>query len=99
MELQMSDLDDLKWDARQDAEDEAREARDESDTRGGFSYNEWMRKVNNEVISLAGVSTDDLADFDSWDEWDSGTSPRDAAILALEGSNFPFDDEMEDDDV
>ena len=50
-------------------------------------YLEWMKDVDDEVQSIAGVSVYDLADFPSRDWYDSGVAPEEAAedVLADNG--------------
>lgn len=57
------------------------------------SYDAWMDAVDTEVQGIAGVSVHDLPDFLSRDAFDAGDTPAEGARIALEGADFPFDDE------
>jgi hypothetical protein len=58
-----------------------------------MTYDEWMREVDAEVQGIAMVSVHDLPDFLSRDSFDMGDTPAEGARIALEGADFPFDDE------
>lgn len=55
-------------------------------------YEDWMIEVNEAVQRLTGVSVHDLADWCSYDLWESGTTPEDAAreIIANDGVFLPI---------
>ena len=60
-------------------------------------YNEWMKAVDIEVQRITGgISVHDLADFLSRDLYDSGASPYEGAMAALEGDDLAamFMDEL-----
>lgn len=50
-----------------------------NEKRNGLTFYQWMERVNNILMREYGVSTADLADFCSYDAWDSGISPREGA--------------------
>lgn len=58
-----------------------------------MTYDEWMREVDVEVQRVSGVGVHDLPDFLSRDSFDCGDTPAEGAEIALEGADFPFDDE------
>lgn len=60
-------------------------------TQGQF--NTWMKRVDAQLISIAGVSSGDLADQMWWDWMADGLTPAEAARLALEDEGFPFEGE------
>lgn len=49
----------------------------------GLTFAQWQRKVNRWVLGICGVTTEDLADYPSWDLWADGVSPREAAEICL----------------
>lgn len=53
-------------------------------TDSDMSYEEWMSEVDREVYKEAEVSVHDLEDFNSRDLFDSGLTPAEAAIEALD---------------
>ncbi len=53
-----------------------------------MSYDAWMKKVDQEVSKLCGMSVHDLPDFPSWDLWDAGETPEEAAKEALREAGF-----------
>lgn len=54
------------------------------------TFNQWMRAVDMEVESVAGVSVHDLADQPFYDWYDSGMTPEEAARETLIEEGFPF---------
>jgi len=46
-------------------------------------FEQYMRRVNKHLVSLCGLSSDDLADAPYWDYFEDGMTPRDAAETAL----------------
>ena len=57
----------------------------------GHTFEEWMRLVDNEVVSISGLSVHDLADQPFWDMWNDGCPPSEAAHETLEEEGFPFE--------
>lgn len=57
-----------------------------------MSFREWMKQVNQEVIRIAGVSVQDLADQPFRDWYESEITPHEAAIELLVEEGFPFDE-------
>lgn len=54
-----------------------------------MSFQQWMGKVNHELDSICGLVSDDLADINYRDLFDSGSSPHEAANECLEQNDFP----------
>lgn len=55
-----------------------------------MTFKQWMKEVNREVISQAGVSVHDLGDQPFSDWYESGMTPQEAAYEALVDEGFPF---------
>jgi hypothetical protein len=54
-----------------------------------MTFEQWMIQVDIEVGNLTGgISVHDLSDFNSRDLYDSGESPADAAVAALEDDDL-----------
>jgi hypothetical protein len=53
------------------------------------TYSNWKQSVNRQIDELSGLSCDDLADACYREMYDDETIPRDAALAALEGSDYP----------
>lgn len=68
------------------------EVRRVSCAAGTFTFRQWMRRVNAEIVSIADVCADDIPDWDYASAWESGETPAGAAREALECASFPFDD-------
>jgi hypothetical protein len=56
-------------------------------------FKAWMNAVDAAIGQACGLSSDDLADCTYRDWYDSGVSPSDAAQLALEENDFPFEED------
>lgn len=63
-----------------------------SDGRGYETFEEWLRRVDAEVEAVCGLSHRDLADWNYYDAYESGTSPAEVARDVLEDEGFPFDE-------
>lgn len=50
------------------------------------TFEQWSRKVDNEVNALCGLSTYDLPDCDYWTWYDSGVTPKCAAKRAIKNA-------------
>ncbi len=55
------------------------------------TFKEWMKLVDNELMSIAGLGHDDLTDFAYWDAWDDGVDPHEVAIDVLYDNDFPME--------
>ena len=53
-------------------------------------FEAWYKLVDREVIAIAGIGIDDLADGPSWDAWADGYTPAEYAHERLEKEGFPF---------
>ena len=58
-----------------------------------LSFEEWMKRVDAQLIKWCGLSSSDLPDYMYWDMWDDDTSYADAACEALSdaASEMGFD--------
>lgn len=57
-----------------------------------LSFADWNTAVDRELIRLAGLTADCLADYPSYDLWNDGLTPREAAEECLvEWNDFPAD--------
>ena len=52
------------------------------------SFEDWMERVNAALEGVCGLSSEDLADCCYRDWYDDGTTPGDAAIMALEENDY-----------
>jgi len=50
------------------------------------TFDEWKSVVDQEIEKLCGMSADDLSDWDYWQSWDDGESPKHAATKAVKNS-------------
>lgn len=57
-----------------------------------MEYKEFMQKVNEELNYISGLGVYDLSDYMYRCAYDSGESPKEVALLALENSGFPLGD-------
>jgi hypothetical protein len=53
-----------------------------------LTFEDWMEAVDIEVVNVAGIETDDLEDQTYRDWFDSGMTPHEAALQALENCGF-----------
>ncbi len=44
-----------------------------------MTYEEWMKKVDQELTHLCGFTSNDLPDWSSWNAWDDGMTVKEAA--------------------
>jgi hypothetical protein len=53
-------------------------------------FEEWLNDVRTAVLAITdgAFSMDDLADWPSWDTWDSGATPHDGAMCCLENDDI-----------
>ena len=58
-----------------------------------LTFEQWKRQVDNAIGQACGLSSDDLADCTYRDWYDSDVTPNDAAQMALEENDFPFDED------
>lgn len=54
-----------------------------------LTFERWMQKVDELVITISGVSVYDLPDYPYRDWYDSGKEPLEAAADALGNEGFP----------
>jgi hypothetical protein len=57
-----------------------------------MTFEEWRKQVDREVLALAGVGLDDLPDKNTYDDWEDGLKPLEAAQQYLEEEDFPLED-------
>ena len=48
-----------------------------------LTFEQWKNEVNRHLINLSGVGCDDIEDWDYWNAYDDGMSPKVAAKKAL----------------
>ena len=53
-----------------------------------MDYETWMYQVDQKVMDILGVSVHDLADWLSYDAWESGATPTEGAIEALRSDDL-----------
>lgn len=53
-----------------------------------MTFEQWMKKVNQNISEVAGLSSDDLADQTYMDWFEDGMTPMEAAMEALEAEGF-----------
>ena len=58
-----------------------------------LSFEQWKSAVDRAIGAICGLSSDDLADCTYRDWYDSDVTPSDAAQLALEENDFPFEED------
>lgn len=49
----------------------------------GLTFSRWLKKVDQVINKLVGLTTADLADFPSYDMWADSLNPTDAATECL----------------
>lgn len=54
------------------------------------NFDTWMAMVNLYVEHLCGLGVDDIPDYNYWDNFDAGISPKVTAHEALEAAGFQF---------
>ncbi len=57
------------------------------ETRNGRTLKEWLNDVDAILMKRIGLGHSDLADFASWDTWDSGAEPSEGAEACLSGDD------------
>lgn len=55
-------------------------------------FDAWKKQVDSVLLSICGLSGDDLADVDYYSMFENDYSPKDAALYVLEENDFPFDE-------
>jgi len=55
------------------------------------TFKAWQMEVDRIVTSESGVSIDDLPDWDFWDGWMCGMSPKSAAAEVLLNAGYPVE--------
>jgi hypothetical protein len=55
------------------------------------TFEEWMKKVNAEVLAMSGVSCEDIGDCDYHQWYTEGVGTKKAAVKALKENDFPFE--------
>lgn len=66
-----------------------------TETRNGLTFQQWRAAVDKILLAKVGMSADDLADFNSYDAWDSEMTPDEGARECLESDDL-CDDELID---
>jgi len=55
-------------------------------------FEAWIRKTDQHILAVTeAFDSGDLPDIAYWDLWESGVSPKEAAIYALENAGYPED--------
>ena len=49
-------------------------------------YDIWLVNVNREVYKISGLSIDEIPDFDYWQAYDNGLSPKVTAKKAIKSA-------------
>jgi hypothetical protein len=52
-------------------------------------FQRWMQRVDAEMLDIAQVESDDIADFDYASAFECGQSSEKTAVEALEADDFP----------
>lgn len=55
------------------------------------TFEQWKKEVERIVVKTAGLGCDDFQDWDYYSAYADGTSPSEAAEMALDAAGFPFD--------
>ena len=55
----------------------------------GYTFQQWLARVNACIEATCGLGTDDLADQPYWDQWDDAVPPAESAARTLEDEGFP----------
>jgi hypothetical protein len=58
-----------------------------------MSFEAWMKRVDQHLVAMSTLRSSDLADQTYHDWYDSGMTPKEAAIETLENEGFPFEEE------
>jgi len=58
-----------------------------------MTFIEWMAEVDVELVRMSTLGSMDLADQTYHDWYDSGMTPKEAALETLENEGFPFEEE------
>jgi hypothetical protein len=56
-----------------------------------YTFEQFMRDVDNELTNICGLSSGDLADFMYRDAHEDGCDPLDVAYEVLEQNDFPME--------
>ena len=56
-----------------------------------MDFETWLAAVDAECVKLAGLGRDDIPDWCYWDSWESGETPNEAAVQALEEAGWTED--------
>ena len=72
------------------------ETRTKSD---GISFKDWLAAVDAHLISKVGLSHSDLADFNSFDAWDSDMTPAEGAEECMASDDLYCDFDGDDVDL
>lgn len=69
----------------------------DNETRNGLTFSNWLDKLDAVLIQKIGLSHRDLADFNSFDAWDSEMTPEEGAFECMSGDDIYADalDEFE----
>lgn len=54
----------------------------------GQSFQQWMVKVDDEMVAICGLIHSEIEDFCYYDAWADNTDPADTAKEALEAAGF-----------
>lgn len=53
-----------------------------------MTFEQWMKKVDQIIYNICGLTSEDLADFMYYDAWEDGARPEDIANDVLEENDF-----------
>lgn len=62
-----------------------------NEQRNGLEFSDWLDKVDAILIQHIGLTHEDLADFNSYDAWDSEMTPEEGARECLASDDIYAD--------
>ncbi|HEY6013342.1 MAG TPA: hypothetical protein VIU37_05025 [Candidatus Limnocylindrales bacterium] len=62
----------------------------EREADGDERFALWLANVDARMARMVGVGHGDIADWQWWDSYEAGDSPRAAAVEALEADDLPW---------
>ena len=55
-------------------------------------FNEWMKKVDQELVKISGLNSESLADYLYADAFQYGVTPGEVALEVLQENGFPLEE-------
>jgi hypothetical protein len=55
-------------------------------TKGGLTFDQWMKLVDEHIKHQCGMTSNDLPDWLYWDAWNKGRKPEAAAKAAIKAA-------------